>query len=295
MVVLSLLIVGIASLFGPDSAPETGKSIEGRFAAEAESDIEDISAPPAEAATPPAETAAAAAPELSTASMIELAPAAAIPFPISLDPSDAVPERSSVIIGGLPEGASLSAGRPVGNGEWNLAADEIGNLAVTVPPGTTGSHPVRVALIDAQGGVLSDASTTLVVRGEAAVTAADEAGDGEQDPFSAQQNQSSADPVETASVEGETQTSPGAQPQPSSLGQPADDGVAGAASDGKWMVVTTAVNMRAKPASDGQTVIVQPKGKRLRVTENQYGWLKVTDPEGGQGGWIYKNFLKDAE
>ncbi|MFD0987947.1 SH3 domain-containing protein [Methyloligella solikamskensis] len=296
MVLFSLLVVGVASLFSSEGPILPGKTIEGRFAEEAQADLESMSAPPAEAATPPAQQTAAVTPELSTSSMIEMEPATAIPLPISIDPENAVPARSAVAIVGLPEGAQLSAGRPYGNGEWTVRTDEIRDLAITVPPGTSGSHDLRIALVDAQGGVIADANTTLVIQGGAAAqtVSADAEQSTQPDPTFTQQMEPASDPAETASVEQDA-AAPSEQPQPAaSLGPPSEDGVADAA-DGKWMEVTTAVNMRAEPDSDAQTVSVMPQGKRLKVTEDKFGWLRVSDPDGGQGGWIYKRFLKDAE
>lgn len=82
---------------------------------------------------------------------------------IAVDPSDGVPPRSVVAIRDLPDGSSLSAGRPHGPRGWTLLPDELGDVRVVVPEGATGSTVLRLELIDATGAVTSTAETRLTV------------------------------------------------------------------------------------------------------------------------------------
>ena len=86
-----------------------------------------------------------------------------VPFPIALDGTERLPLRSIVTVGGLPEGARLSAGRPYGNTEWSLRPDEIGGLGLNLPKEASGSHVVAVALIAGDGTALASGTTRLEI------------------------------------------------------------------------------------------------------------------------------------
>ena len=59
-------------------------------------------------------------------------------FRLALDGTDALPARSIITVSGLPQGATFSDGRPYGETEWTLRADEIGDLELTLPPARRG-------------------------------------------------------------------------------------------------------------------------------------------------------------
>ncbi len=84
-----------------------------------------------------------------------------VAFPIGLDSVDRLPLRSILTIGGLPSGASLSAGRPYGETEWSLRPDEIGDLNLTLPEGASGKHAVTVELIAGDGTSIANGVTSL--------------------------------------------------------------------------------------------------------------------------------------
>lgn len=310
MVLLSLLVFGLVALLGPASAPPAMTPMDAGLPNEGpDASGQDMAAAPQGASAEPAEAPAPPKPVMTVSSLIETQPAAAIPFPVSIEGSAELPPGSLISISGLPAGAEFSAGQSTGQDSWRLQAGEAGDLLITVPADTAGSHALQLTLTTPQGALLAEAASRLVVRLPPEIQAVVDAEASQADPAAAEGGSAaSPEPVETAFTQpdaapaADAPVSPSAQEaagqgagsqEPSSLGSPPDD--AAAAAGGKWMVVTTAVNMRAEPSSTGQTVTVMQQGKRLKVTDDQYGWLKVTDPDGGQDGWIYKKFLKDAE
>ena len=82
-------------------------------------------------------------------------------FAITLDSDDSLPPRSIITIRGLPEGTSFSAGRPFGDTEWSLRPDEIDDLRVTLPAGASGQRALSVAVVAADGSVITSGATRL--------------------------------------------------------------------------------------------------------------------------------------
>ncbi|MBF0251858.1 MAG: tandem-95 repeat protein, partial [Alphaproteobacteria bacterium] len=71
-------------------------------------------------------------------------------------------ETLSITIGGVPEGASLSAGTDNGDGTWTLSPDQLDGLSITPPANFNGSFDLSVTSTstDALGNVVDTASTT---------------------------------------------------------------------------------------------------------------------------------------
>jgi hypothetical protein len=72
-----------------------------------------------------------------------------VPFGIALNSANAIPFRSTIAIQGLPEGSTLSHGRPYGETEWTLRPDEIGDLRLMLPKTASGHANLRIALVAA--------------------------------------------------------------------------------------------------------------------------------------------------
>ena len=89
-----------------------------------------------------------------------------IPFRIALNSSNPLPFRSTVTIGGLPEGTTLSRGRPYGETEWTLRPDEIGDLRLLLPKAASGHPNLRIALVAADGTIIASATTQLNIAAE---------------------------------------------------------------------------------------------------------------------------------
>lgn len=86
-----------------------------------------------------------------------------VPFALTLDSAEPLPSRSTVVISGLADGMTLSAGRPFGQTEWSLTPGEIGELSLSVPANANGQHDLNVTLLTADGTEIARAATHLLV------------------------------------------------------------------------------------------------------------------------------------
>jgi hypothetical protein len=87
----------------------------------------------------------------------------AVPFGIALNSANPIPFRSTITIGGLPEGTTLSHGRPYGETEWTLRPDEISDLHLLLPKTASGHANLRIALVATDGTIIANAATQLNV------------------------------------------------------------------------------------------------------------------------------------
>ena len=98
----------------------------------------------------------------------------AVPLTIALpDALAAAPERIVlVVMRGLPESASLSAGVASGDGSWLLSPQDLPGLSLTLPRGWASDLSVEIAAIalaSAEGELTATASTAVVPWRSAAV------------------------------------------------------------------------------------------------------------------------------
>jgi hypothetical protein len=84
-----------------------------------------------------------------------------IPFRIVLNSASPLPLRTTITIAGLPEGTTLSHGRPYGETEWTLRPDEIGDLRLELPKTASGYVNLRTAVVAADGTIIASAATQL--------------------------------------------------------------------------------------------------------------------------------------
>jgi hypothetical protein len=213
-------------------------------------------------------------------------------FPIELHHATAMPARSVIAIGGLPGGVTLSAGRPYGDGEWNLRPDEIGDLRLVAGDAAAGESTLRLRLIAPDGAVVAAADTRLEVAetSEAAMAASlpagllyeptlsgmgawDERTDGGIGIAELITDGAAAPRIAAAEV------SPPA-PDPVAQGDTEDDDI-------KWVEPSAFVNLRKGPSSSADVVGVIAKGAKLSLEGRKRGWMRVTDPKTSQSGWIY--------
>ena len=99
---------------------------------------------------------------LTVPSTIEAEAGKESPFSITLN-SAHPPLRSIITIQGLPEGTTLSDGRPYGDGGWTLKPDEVSDLRLRLPKGVSGHTNLRIALVGADGSPIAGAATQLNV------------------------------------------------------------------------------------------------------------------------------------
>lgn len=89
------------------------------------------------------------------------------PIALNLDAAVAQPggpELLTVVIRGLPTGASLSAGTPLGNGAWSLTPNELAGLKLTAPQSGTLALEVVATAIEPSNGSTATTTRTLMVR-----------------------------------------------------------------------------------------------------------------------------------
>ena len=94
-------------------------------------------------------------------------------LPIALDGTDGVPTRSSITISGLPQGSTLSSGRPYGETEWNLKTDEIGDLHLALPANASGDSKLTIKLVAPDGAIIADTGLVLKIASPAKPTGRD--------------------------------------------------------------------------------------------------------------------------
>jgi hypothetical protein len=102
-----------------------------------------------------------------------------VPLDITLSSAHPLPFRSIITIGGLPQGATLSRGRPYGEAEWTLRPDEIGDVHLVLPKTASGQANLRISLVAADGTIIASAATQLTIAADhktPLVTRPDESG-----------------------------------------------------------------------------------------------------------------------
>ena len=213
------------------------------------------------------------------------------PFAVALDHAGSLPARSVIAVAGLPHGATLSAGRPYGEAEWNLRTDDIGDLRITLPKAASGESRLRVKLVAPDGEILAGTETVLKV------AAASDPGFGDAAEGQALAPERIYDPnlVGVAAWDGKTQqllgasgveevfTTPEAPPAPPEHVQPS----LAANDDAKAWVAPEFVNLRNGPTSSAEVISVVAKGAKLSIMGRKRGWVKVTNPATSESGWVY--------
>lgn len=118
--------------------------------------------------------------KLSAPVSLEAEPGKDVAFFIEVDSSDPLPARSVLSVRAMPEGASLSKGRPYGDAEWSLSPDELANLSLHMPEDASGDTSLRIELVAPDGAILATAVTRLEAAPEepksALIVRADESG-----------------------------------------------------------------------------------------------------------------------
>jgi Ca2+-binding RTX toxin-like protein len=74
-------------------------------------------------------------------------------------------ETLSILVAGVPDGASLSAGHDNGNGTWTLGADDLAGLTITSPDAASFSLAVTATASEANGSTAESTATIAVSLG----------------------------------------------------------------------------------------------------------------------------------
>ena len=102
-------------------------------------------------------------PVLTAPAFLEATAGETIFLPIALDGTDGVPADSTIAVTGLPQGTTLSKGRPFGDTGWKLERDEIGDLQLVLPSSAGGQAKLTIQLVAPDATVVADAEILLQV------------------------------------------------------------------------------------------------------------------------------------
>lgn len=76
------------------------------------------------------------------------------PIPLLAEVSPAAGRDSSLVVSGLPHGASLSAGIETSRGTWLVDSADVPNIVLFTPMGSVGSYNLKVQLVGSDGKVV---------------------------------------------------------------------------------------------------------------------------------------------
>jgi hypothetical protein len=97
-----------------------------------------------------------------------------VPFPIQIEPADAVPRNSFVRVRGLPPMAALSEGYVIAAGSWAVPISALPELKLSLPVAAPGRSEVTILLVAVDGAVLVETKTAVTVAVAAAASPARE-------------------------------------------------------------------------------------------------------------------------
>jgi len=89
--------------------------------------------------------------------------ASQVPFPIAIEPAEAIPRNSFVRLRGLPPMAALSEGYVIGAGSWAVPISALPDLKISLPVAASGRSEVTILLVAVDGAVLVESKTALTV------------------------------------------------------------------------------------------------------------------------------------
>ena len=245
----------------------------------------EVAALPAAESPLPAARPAIPPPVLSAPNRLDASAGATVSFPIALDGTDGVPDRSIIVVRGLPPGSTLSDGYAHGDTEWRLKPDEIGDLQLVMAESAIGESTLSVQLIAPDDKIITTTSTTLKAvadpnadAGPYGVAEATQVLDAYAQELEAGAEEKvailDAAPLEAVPL-------PDRRPAPPAT----------ALADANWIKPTAYVNLRESPSSTAAVVSIVAKGSKLRVIGRKRGWVQVNNPTTSQSGWIYSSNL----
>ena len=237
-------------------------------------------------------------PVLTAPAFLEATVGESIFLPIALDGTDGVPANSSIIITGLPQGSTLSNGRPLGDTGWKLERDEIGDLQLVVPNSASGQAKLKIQLI-ASDATMADAEILLQVATAPQGSLPRNAEDTDNVPLvpvnHGLAHESPAvrpDPgvreVKPSAAAMEREEEPVESEPRTVQSQHRVTAKRTVANVGTDEVKTSVfVNLRQAPSPSAKIIRVVAKGTKLPVVARKGRWVQVTDPAKSAKGWIY--------
>lgn len=223
-------------------------------------------------------------PVLTAPAFLEATAGESVVLPIALDGTDGVPADSTLAVTGLPQGSTLSKGRPLGDTGWKLERDEIGDPQLVLPSSARGQAKLTIQLVAPDATVVADAETVLqVARVSPEITDAQlahETPEGQPDPGLRE-----AKPSAAVTEREEEPVQPERRIVQSQRRAPAKRTVANVGTN--EVKTSVFVNLRQAPSPSAEVIRVVAKGAKLRVVARKGRWVQVTDPATSAKGWIY--------
>lgn len=102
---------------------------------------------------------------IDIASVVQIATSTENPLRIEITPQEEVPDRSLLLIRGLPQSVALSQGRLFESGVWAVPVAALDDLRMTSSSGTVPKADFSVSLVTIAGDVLAETNSMLVVAG----------------------------------------------------------------------------------------------------------------------------------
>jgi Bacterial SH3 domain len=257
-------------------------------------------------------------PVLTAPAFLEATAGEPILLPIALDGTDGVPAHSTIAITGLPQGSTLSNGRPYGETAWKLERDEIGDLHLVLPNSAGGQAKLTIQLIAPDAAVVADAEILLQVATASQdplprnAERSDDAGLAltNQEPILFRTDvlgvspeiadaqvlhegaEAHAGPVlrEAKPSAAATEREGDRVPSPPRVVQsqrraPAKTTIANVSTN--EIKTSVVVNLRQGPSPSAAVIRVVAKGTKLHVLARKGLWVQVTKPATSEKGWIY--------
>jgi Bacterial SH3 domain len=223
-----------------------------------------------------------ATPVLSAPSTVEVTVGKEMNFPIAIDGTDGMPASSKIVVKGLPPGSEFSNGLPVGDTEWSLKPNEIGDLQLMLRDNVINESKVTIQLVTPDGHVLADTATIIKGAIEGGVLT----GTGAEKPTMPAASTAGVG-VEEKPMMPEAATADGG---PFSAQNPnAENEDRGA----KWVKPSASVNLRKGPSSSASIISVVERGTKLRALARKKGWIQVSNPVTSEKGWIYAGNIQN--
>ena len=247
-------------------------------------------------------------PVLTAPAFLEATAGENILLSIALDGTDGVPAHSSIAITGLPQGSTLSKGRPLGDTGWKLERDEIGDLQLVLPSSARGQAKLTIQLVAPDATLVADAETVLQVA-TASQSLPRNAEDTNDAPLAPANQEPALFGMPVSGVTPEITDAqvahrvPEGQPDPrlreakpsaavtereeepvqaerrivqSQRRAPAKRPVANVGTN--EVKPSVFVNLRQGPSPSAKVIRVVAKGTKLRVVARKGRWVQVTDP-----------------
>src|SRR5262245_37258260 len=254
-------------------------------------------------------------PVLTAPAFLEATAGDSISLPIALDGTDGVRAGSTITLTGLPQGTTLSKGRPFGDAGWKLERDEIGDLQLALSSSAGGQTKLITELVAPDATAVTDAE---ILR---QVAIAPQATDTPTPVTAKQDSAFSGMGVPAVSPEitdaqlphDDTQGHPDPELQeakPSAAAtkreeEPLQSEPSVVQAEPRLPIKRTVVivgtnevktslfvNLRQAPSPSAKVIRVVARDTKLRVVARTGRWVQVTDPATSTNGWIYTGSAK---